>query len=134
MTKNTAYYKAAFAKSEAASPYAKMNPHMKGHGMHNPSMKMNHGSAMEMNHGSAMEMNHSAMEKHDPTHMKMGHEKTTMKKYGTHTKMAGKSHMKGKVQGKGTHEDHHKDVTDREGKFPKDQFERAIEKKLSSNE
>ena len=76
MTKNTAYYKAAFAKSEAASPYAKMNPHMKGHGMHNPSMKMNHGSAME---------------KHDPTHMKM----------------AGKTHMKGKVKGEGTHEDHH---------------------------
>ena len=62
MTKNTAYYKAAFAKSEAASPYAKMNPHMKGHGMHNPSMKMKH---------SAMEMNHSAMEKHDHTHMAM---------------------------------------------------------------
>ena len=60
MTKNTAYYKAAFAKSEAASPYSKMNPHMKGHGMHNPSMKMSHDSAMET---------------HDPTHMKMGHKK-----------------------------------------------------------
>ena len=91
MTKNTAYYKAAFAKSEAASPYAKMNPHMKGHGMHNPSMKMNHGSAMEMNHGSAME-------KHDPTHMKMGHKKTGMK-------MAGKSHMKGTLE---QHREHHK--------------------------
>jgi len=118
MTKNTAYYKAAFAKSEAASPYAKMNPHMKGHGMHNPSMKMNHGSAMEMNH--------SAMEKHDPTHMAMNHEKRKKsppdpgtgltKKYGTHAKMAGKTHMKGKVKGEGTHEDHHKDV---KGEFKK---------------
>lgn len=99
MTKNTAYYKAAFAKSEAASPYAKMNPHMKKDKTH---MMAHHGdTSMKMSHDSAMET-------HDPTHMKMEHrkeEKTNMKKYGTHTKMAGKSHMKGTME---QHRAHHK--------------------------
>ena len=108
MTKNTAYYKAAFAKSEAASPYAKMNPHMKKDKTH---MMAHHGD----------------------TSMKMGHD-SAMEKHPGHMKMAGESHMKGKVQGKGTHEDHHKDVTDREGIFPPDQFERAIKKKIEENE
>ena len=108
MTKNTAYYKAAFAKSEAASPYAKMNPHMKKDKTH---MMAHHGD----------------------TSMKMGHE-SHMAKHPGHMKMAGATHMLGKVQGKGSHEDHHKDVTDREGKFPKDEFEKAIEKKVQENE
>ena len=114
MTKNTSYYKAAFAKSEAASPYAKMNPHMKVH----------HGDT-SMNMKTEM-----GKRKQSPPDPGTG----LTKKYGTHTKMAGATHMLGKVQGKGSHEDHHKDVTDREGKFPKDEFEKAIEKKVQENE
>ena len=53
MNKNTSYYKAMFAKSEAASPLSKIYGTT-----HNKKM-----------HDSAMEMSHSAMEKHDPTHM-----------------------------------------------------------------
>ena len=101
MTKNTAYYKAAFAKSEAASPYAKMNPHMKKDKTH---MMAHHGD----------------------TSMKMGH-KSHMEKHPGHMKMAGKTHMKGKVKGEGTHDDHHKEKAS--GKFlPADPFEQAIEK------
>jgi len=93
MTKNTAYYKAAFAKSEAASPYAKMNPHMKKDKTH---MMAHHGD----------------------TSMKMG-DKSHMAKHPGHMKMAGESHMKGKIKGEGTHEDHHKDRAKRvPGKKP----------------
>ena len=94
MTKNTAYYKAAFAKSEAASPYAKMNPHMKGHGMHNPSMKMNHGSAMKMNHGSA-----SKSKSYIPRTVRPPEDITP------ETQKGKKSHMKGTME---QHREHHK--------------------------
>jgi len=79
MTKNTAYYKAAFAKSEAASPYAKMNPHMKKDKTH---MMAHHGD----------------------TSMKMGHD-SHMAKHPGHMKMAGESHMKGTME---QHREHHK--------------------------
>ena len=60
MNKNTSYYKAMFAKSEAASPLSKIYGTT-----HNKKMD---NSAMEMSHMA--KMNDSAMEKH-PGHMKM---------------------------------------------------------------
>ena len=114
MTKNTAYYKAAFVKSEAASPYAKMNPHT----------KMKDGTHMMAHHGD------TSMKTHDPTHMakhpghmkkmtdknpvppgesSVGQKKTIVasgkKKVAPHTKMAGKTHMKGTME---EHAMHHR--------------------------
>ena len=125
MTKNTAYYKAAFAKSEAASPYAKINPHMKGHGMHNSSMKMNHGSAMEKHSNETTDnlaMNKSkdyiprtVQPPEDITPQTQKNVKASGKKKANPlTKMAGKSHMKGTME---QHREHHKaEHSNRDGK------------------
>ena len=88
--KNTAYYKTAFAKSEAASPY-NLNK--------TPMRAMKEDSSMKaMDKTSMKAMDKTSMKAMDKSSMK-AMDKTSMK-------MAGKTH----------------------------QFERAIEKKIQSNE
>ena len=77
MTKNTAYYKAAFAKSEAASPY-NLNK--------TPMRAMKEDSSMKaMDKTSMKAMDKTSMKAMDKSSMK-AMDKTSMK-------MAGKTHM-----------------------------------------